>query len=199
MTRETTHSLPAQEKCKDDQRSGVYAGVQDSKEQSIEPAAHFEDLVREHAAALYRYAYWLARDRRQAEDLVQEALLRGWRALPRLRERAAAKAWLFSIVRNEHLRDLGRQPPPAEDVDELELADAGNASAALEMRDALMALPASYAEPLALQVLGGFSCAEIAQMIGATEGATMTRLTRARQALRRIIAPAAGRARKARA
>jgi len=45
----------------------------------------------------------------------------------------------------------------------------------------------SYAEPLALQVLGGFSCAEIADMIGATEGATMTRLTRARQALRRLV------------
>jgi RNA polymerase sigma-70 factor (ECF subfamily) len=58
------------------------------------------------------------------------------------------------------------------------------------MRDALRALPASYAEPLALQVLGGFSCAEIACMIGATEGATMTRLTRARQALKRLIAPA---------
>ena len=58
------------------------------------------------------------------------------------------------------------------------------------MREALLALPESYAEPLALQVLGGFSCAEIAAMLGTTEGATMTRLTRARQALKRLVAPA---------
>jgi RNA polymerase sigma-70 factor, ECF subfamily len=59
-----------------------------------------------------------------------------------------------------------------------------------------MALPSSYAEPLALQVLGGFSCAEIAVMIGTTEGATMTRLTRAPQALRQLVAPPTGRERR---
>jgi len=151
----------------------------------------FEELVRTHAAALFRYAYWLCRDRHQAEDVVQEALLRGWRAFPRLRERAAAKAWLFSIVRNEHYRAIGRNSPPTENIDDLEIPDERHAPADLEMRQALESLPVSYAEPLALQVLGGFTCAEIAQMIGATEGATMTRLTRARQALRRLVAPAA--------
>lgn len=157
----------------------------------------FEELVREHAAALFRYAYWLARDRHQAEDVVQEALLRGWRAFPRLRERAAAKAWLFSIVRNEHLRAAGRKPAATEPLDDI--ADEGTAASGLEMREALMALPAAYAEPLALQALGGFSCAEIAAMIGATEGATMTRLTRARQALRRMIAPPSAKERIGRA
>jgi RNA polymerase sigma-70 factor (ECF subfamily) len=151
----------------------------------------FEELVRVHAAALFRYAYWLCRDREQAEDVVQEALLRGWRAFPQLRDPAAARTWLFSIVRNEHYRAAGRNSPPAENLDDLEIADERSTSRELEMREALMSLPVSYAEPLALQVLGGFSCAEIAQMIGTTEGATMTRLTRARQALRRLVAPAA--------
>jgi RNA polymerase sigma-70 factor (ECF subfamily) len=149
----------------------------------------FEDLVRIHAADLFRYAYWLARDRQQAEDVVQNALLRGWRAFPRLRDRGAAKSWLFSIVRNEYLRALGAASPPAESLDGMELADERQDLFGLEMRDALLALPASYAEPLALQVLGGFSCAEIAQMLGTTEGAAMTRLTRARQALKRLVAP----------
>ena len=149
----------------------------------------FEDLVRTHAADLYRYAYWLARDRHQAEDVVQEALLRGWRAFPRLRDRAAAKAWLFSIVRNEYRRSLGGSDPAAESLDGVEVADERQELFGLEMREALLALPAAYAEPLALQLLGGFSCAEIAHMIGATEGATMTRLTRARQALRRLVEP----------
>lgn len=147
----------------------------------------FEDLVRSHAADLYRYAFWLAREPRQAEDVVQEALLRGWRAFPRLRDRSAAKAWLFSIVRNEFYRAVAKNGPPLESVDELELPDETASQARWEMREALMSLPPSYAEPLALQVLGGFSCAEIAAMLGITKGAAMTRLTRARQALRRLV------------
>jgi RNA polymerase sigma-70 factor (ECF subfamily) len=149
----------------------------------------FEDLVRRHAADLYRYAFWLARERQQAEDVVQEALLRAWGGFPRLRDPTAAKSWMFSIVRNEYFRMKGRNPPMADVVSLDELAAPDTGMAALEMRDALMSLPASYAEPLALQVLGGFSCAEIAGMLGTTEGATMTRLTRARQALRRLVAP----------
>jgi RNA polymerase sigma-70 factor (ECF subfamily) len=149
----------------------------------------FEDAVRAHADDLFRFAYWLTRDRAQAEDVVQEALLRGWRAFPRLRERAAAKAWLFAIVRNEFRRSLGAAGPLAESLDGLEIADERQDLAGLEMREALHALPASYAEPLALQVLGGLDCAEIARTLGTTEGAVMTRLTRARQALKRLIAP----------
>jgi RNA polymerase sigma-70 factor (ECF subfamily) len=147
----------------------------------------FDDLVRAHAADLYRYAFWLARESRQAEDVVQEALLRGWRAFPRLRDPGAAKAWLFSIVRNEFYRSMAKNGPPLENLGDFDLADDTVSHSGVEMREALMTLPASYAEPLALQVLGGFSCAEIAAMLGITEGAAMTRLTRARQALRRLV------------
>ena len=151
----------------------------------------FDELVRAHAGDLYRFAYWLSRDRQQAEDIVQEALLRGWRALPKLREARAAKSWLFSIVRNEHLRLIARNEPQLEsiDADALEIADERAGPFGLEMRDAIMALPVTYAEPLALQVLGGFSCAEIAAMLQTSEGAVMTRLSRARQALKRLVAP----------
>ena len=92
-------------------------------------------------------------------------------------------------MRNEYLRALETSARQPESLDGLDPADERAADPGLEMREALMALPASYAEPLALQVLGGFSCAEIAAMIGTTEGATMTRLTRARQALRHLIEP----------
>jgi RNA polymerase sigma-70 factor (ECF subfamily) len=160
----------------------------------------FEELVRRHASELYRYAFWLSRDRVQAEDIVQEALLRGWRAYPRLRDPAAAKAWLYSIVRNEYLRLIGRTQPAAEviDLEEITAPEPRDTLDELEMREALAALPESYAEPLALQVLGGFSCAEIGRLLGTSEGAAMTRLTRARQALRRLLAPAAARERKGR-
>jgi RNA polymerase sigma-70 factor, ECF subfamily len=156
----------------------------------------FEDLVRLHAAELYRYAYWLARDRSQAEDIVQEALLRGWRAFPRLRAQGAAKTWLFSIVRNEYLRAVEGSLRQPESLEGLDPPDDRPCDGGLEMREALLSLPVSYAEPLALQVLGGFSCAEIAAMLGTTEGATMTRLTRARQALRRVVAPQSAKERK---
>jgi RNA polymerase sigma-70 factor (ECF subfamily) len=156
----------------------------------------FEDLVRAHAADLHRYAFWLTREPRQAEDVVQEALLRGWRAFPRLRDAAAAKAWLFSIVRNEFYRAVAKNGPPLENLDGLDVADETVSQLGVEMRDALMTLPASYAEPLALQVLGGFSCAEIGAMLGISEGAAMTRLTRARQALRRLVTVDATRDRK---
>ena len=149
----------------------------------------FDELVRAHSADLYRFAFWLARDRQLAEDVVQEALIRGWRAFPRLRESRAAKSWLFSIVRNEYRRLIAKNGPQHDsiDADALEIADERPSPFGLEMRDAIMALPGTYAEPLALQVLGGFTCAEIAVMLETSEGAVMTRLTRARQALKRLI------------
>jgi RNA polymerase sigma-70 factor (ECF subfamily) len=51
----------------------------------------FEMLARAQTPGLYRYAYWLCRDRALAEDLVQETLLRAWRSLDSLREEAAAR------------------------------------------------------------------------------------------------------------
>lgn len=151
----------------------------------------FDEAVGAHANGLYRYAYWLARDRQQAEDIVQEALLRGWRGFSGVRDPAAVKSWLFSIVRNEFYRAKGGAPR-FESLDEgaLEVADERASLFGLEMRDALQALPTAYAEPLALQVLGGFTCAEIAAQLDTTEGAVMTRLTRARQSLRRLVQPA---------
>ena len=57
----------------------------------------------------------------------------------------------------------------------------------MAVRSALRQLPASYAEPLVLQVIGGYSCDEIATIIGAKLGAVMTRVFRARQKLRKLL------------
>ncbi|MEO8144505.1 MAG: sigma-70 family RNA polymerase sigma factor [Betaproteobacteria bacterium] len=156
--------------------------------------AGFNEAVRAYAGDLFRYAYWLARNRQQAEDIVQEALLRGWRAHAAIRDRGAVKSWLFSIVKNEFHRATAKDAQRAGgagsiDAADLEIVDERASPFGMELRDALMALPLSYAEPLALQVLGGFSCAEIATMLETTEGAVMTRLTRARQALKRLVLP----------
>jgi RNA polymerase sigma-70 factor (ECF subfamily) len=148
----------------------------------------FEALVRAYSAELYRYAYWLCRDRFGAEDLVQETFARAWGSLSALRDERAAKNWLYTILRNEHARLFERMRLPiAEDEDLDSLADSrlGSAHAAIEMREALHALPPGYREPLLLQVLGGFTCDEIAEMMELSSGAVMTRLSRARLVLRK--------------
>lgn len=145
--------------------------------------------MRAHSSDLFRYAYWLCRDRSRAEDIVQESFARAWKSWDGLRDHAAVKSWLFSIVRHEHLRGFERKALEIDerDVEDLELAADCRMDVAMDVREALAALPASLREPLVMQVLGGFSCAEIAGMLQTTEGAVMTRLTRARQALRRLI------------
>ena len=142
--------------------------------------------MRAYSADLYRFAYWLCRDRHAAEDLVQEACLRGWKSWGDLREPAQAKAWLMTIVRNEYARNLSRKRSHTslDDVDESQLPSMPSFEGGLEAAQVVAMLPLTYREPLLLQVLGGFSCAEIAGMLGTSEGAVMTRLTRARQALR---------------
>ena len=148
----------------------------------------FESLVRAYSAELYRYGYWLCRDRFVAEDLVQETFARAWGARGSLRDERAAKSWLYTILRHEHARLHERKRLDIEDgadLDGLEDQRLNSVSADLEMRQALHALPETYREPLLLQVLGGFTCEEIAKMMNLTTGAVMTRLTRARQVLRR--------------
>lgn len=152
--------------------------------------AGFDRAVESYFGGLYRYAYWLCRNRWQAEDIVQESLLRAWRAWPALREERALKSWLFTIVHREHLRAAARAPRVETDLSVDEPGYDPDPAGSLDMDQALRRLPEDSREALLLQVLGGFSCAEIAQVLGASEGAVMTRLTRARQTLRRRLGAA---------
>lgn len=154
-------------------------------------AQTFEHAVRAYSADLYRYAWWLCRDRHLAEDVVQETFARAWKSWGDLRDASVAKTWLITILRNELARSFSRAKPAA-DIDglaEAELPALPSFEGDVETAQIVRMLPETYREPLLLQVLGGFSCAEIAGMLGTTEGAVMTRLTRARQALRRQFEP----------
>jgi RNA polymerase sigma-70 factor (ECF subfamily) len=148
----------------------------------------FEALVNAYSADLYRFAYWLCRDRARAEDLVQETFLRAWRALAGLREEKAAKGWLLTILRHEHARFYERPLPVLEsdDPDTLSGPEAPSDDDEL-LRRALASLPLGYREPLLLQVLGGYRCEEIAQMLRLAPGTVMTRLFRARRRLRLVL------------
>lgn len=118
---------------------------------------------------------------------MQETFARAWKSWAALRDLAQAKPWLVTILRNELARSFARNRTATDidQIDEAELPAVPSFEAHLETSQMLSLLPETYREPLLLQVLGGFSCAEIAGILDTTEGAVMTRLTRARQALRR--------------
>jgi RNA polymerase sigma-70 factor (ECF subfamily) len=153
----------------------------------------FEALVRSLSGDLFRYGYWLCGDEALAHDLVQETFLRAWRALDSLRETAAAKSWLITILRREHARLYERKTPQFADVDEVDVIDERDAHmpefAGEEnvIRNAIRRLDAKYREPLLLQVLGGFSCEEIARELKITPAAVMTQVFRARQKLKATL------------
>lgn len=161
--------------------------------------ARFEAMIRELSGDLYRFAYWLCGDETLAKDLVQETCLRAWRGFARLRDGEAVKPWLFTILRREHARLYERKRLALVDVDDHEIADAADwadperSGTNQEIREAMLQLPAKYREPLLMQVLGGFTCAEIAAALNQQPGAVMTQLFRARQQLKSLLgANAAG-------
>jgi RNA polymerase sigma-70 factor (ECF subfamily) len=140
---------------------------------------------------LMRFAFWLARDRSVAEDVVQETLIRAWKSREELKDASAARPWLLTIVRREHARLYERKRLPTVDVEDVEaqgdpaLASDGDASLE-DLRRAILKLPDEYREPLVMQVLGGLTTAEIAAELGLTQPAVLTRLFRARNKLREI-------------
>jgi RNA polymerase sigma-70 factor (ECF subfamily) len=150
----------------------------------------FETMVRGYSGDLYRFVYWLCRDRHIAEDVVQETFFRAWRSWYSLRSETAVKSWLFTIARNEYARLYQRKPldiDHEQELEEINIAHESNLDSDLALRQALSELPETYREPLLLQVLAGLSCAEIAKTMKLNEANVMTRLTRARQALRKLV------------
>ena len=149
-------------------------------------------LIEAHSRDLYKYALWLCKDKNMAEDVMQEAFLRAWKSLDSLREAKAAKGWLFTIFRREHARQFERKQFLYTDVESMDtLADArmgyDDRPEAFALRNALKKLPAEYREPLEMQILGGFSCGEIALILGISSSAVMTRLFRARKKMRHYL------------
>lgn len=156
---------------------------------------HFEAMIRALSPELYRYALGLCQNPDQAQDLVQETFLRAWRSQHSLRSAAAARAWLYSILRNEHARLYERQRPEVRDPHTLPEVPAhgyDTSTEAFVLRRALSRLDLEYREPLLLQVIGGFSCKEIGDLLGLKPNTVLTRLFRARKALRAALAPETG-------
>lgn len=150
----------------------------------------FQTLVDAYYTELYHFALGMSHSPDLAEDLVQETFARAWCALHKLKDEQAARAWLYTIIKREHARLYARQRPEIWQPDMLpaiSVEGTDHSTEAFVLHIALSKLSSKYLEPLLLQVLGGFSCAEIGQILGLGDNAVMTRLFRARRKLRSML------------
>lgn len=152
----------------------------------------FDALCAPFRTDLYRFVYWLCRDRTLAEDVLQETLLRAWKSMDTLDDERAVRPWLLTIARRELARTFERKRLPTVDIDTL--ADSSDSALTVseaheveEMRRAILQLDIMYREPLIMQVTLGLTTEEIARQLELTKPAVLTRLFRARQLLRRQL------------
>ncbi|WED23305.1 sigma-70 family RNA polymerase sigma factor [Vibrio sp. JC009] len=150
----------------------------------------YEALVRAYHRDLYRYAYWLCKDKAVAEDLVQETCLRAWKSLDSLQDDKAVKSWLITILRRENARRFERKQLDLVDIDDhhgdTKVSDDSHHQQQW-LQSQIMKLDLDYREPLFLQVIGGFSGDEIGEILGLNKNTVMTRLFRARNQLKELL------------
>jgi RNA polymerase sigma-70 factor (ECF subfamily) len=157
-------------------------------------AQDFEQVFLPHLDAAYNLARWLLRNDHDAEDAVQEAYMRAFKAFARFRG-GDGKAWFMTIVRNvcyttiKKLRSHETPEPFDEEIHqpmtEAEMQDAFRAKANAEsLHRALEKLPDEFREIIVLHDLEGLAYKEIAAVVNIPIGTVMSRLARARGRLR---------------
>lgn len=173
----------------------------------------FVSMIRPHWRSLHAAARRYVHDRQQAEDLVQETLMRAWRNFSATEERAYRKAWLFVILRNivfewqrasasrvrlkivdnAELTEL-LAPEPGEPLARLPALDEQAFRELLDERiaGAFDALDPAHREILVLSVIGELNYREIAEVLDCPAGTVMSRMARARRALRERLSEFAG-------
>jgi RNA polymerase sigma factor (sigma-70 family) len=173
---------------------------------SQEIRARFEAEIMPHLDAAYRFARWLCPAPGEADDVVQDAVLRAFRGFDGLRG-GDPKAWLLTIVRNCHLTALSQRrrrahvplPDEHDQKDGYHMIDSapGPELAAIRhdqdnsLATLLAALSEEHREALVLREIEEMSYAQIAAITHVALGTVMSRLARARAALREQWPPAA--------
>ncbi len=169
----------------------------------------FAEQAMEYAPQLYSAAMRMTRNQADAEDLVQEAYLRGFRSFHTFQEGTNLRAWLFRILTNAYINKYrAKQRRPIEsdlaDVEDLYLyrrigsLEAAAASMSAEdqfmdlftdetVKHALEDLPDNFRLPVILADVEGFHYKEIAEMLDIPIGTVMSRLHRGRKAMQRAL------------
>lgn len=148
------------------------------------------DFFRRYHLAVYRYFLRVVGGVEEAEDLTQEVFLRIVQGLGRYTAQGREESWVFTIARAvqaEHGR-AARQVPPLIPLDEaIHGPRDPRQVVALGVREALDLLPPPERALLVLRELGGLSCEELATVCGVEVGAVRMRISRAREAVRRLL------------
>ncbi len=158
------------------------------------PAPDFEQLVDAHYAALYRFALSLARSEPAAADLTQQTFYLWASRGHQLRDAAKAKSWLFTTLYREFLglhRRESRFPQADLDGETADLpAEGGSIADSIDgatVVAALRQIDEVYRAPLSLFYLEEFSYREIATVLGIPAGTVMSRLSRGKNLLRKLL------------
>ena len=155
----------------------------------------FERVAMAHTEALLRAALRITMERAAVEDMVQETLLRAWRAFDQFERGTNCKAWLFRImlnVSNKNLRKAQARPVLVplngnESSTVIPMHARPPQLTAVEVLSALDALSTEHRLVLILAVVEGFTCKEIAGICSLPIGTVMSRLSRGRAELRKIL------------
>ena len=170
----------------------------------------FYDLVRPHERSIYLAALSIVHNDADAEEVIQETILKAFKAIGRFREEAKFSTWIFQIAINEsrmklrkdrrHLYDSLDEPVKGEeqgdyiprdfaDWREIPSEALDNARLREALTKALASLSPKYRQVLVLRDIEHLNVAETAKVIGISEAAVKTRLLRARLQMRDALAP----------
>jgi RNA polymerase sigma factor (sigma-70 family) len=171
-----------------------------SSSQNSQTFVGFEDLAMPLFDSLYNFARWLAHDSNDAEDLVQETYLKALRSFASFRPGSNFRAWMFQILRNTFLSSCSKLerrmtvaldseddgPELAVDTETPETILINRSNSQL-MQHAIDDLPLHYRETLLLCEVEEMSYQEIAEILSIPIGTVMSRLARARKAVRETV------------
>jgi RNA polymerase sigma-70 factor (ECF subfamily) len=154
----------------------------------------FARLFRSHHVRVYNLARYLVRDATEAEDVTQAAFIRAWHELPKLRDPGAFAAWINRIAHRlaaDRARADTTRPGAAGMVGEEASGPAASvlqAEREQQVHRAIASLPEHHREAVVMHHLEGAPVEEVAEKLGVPLGTVLSRLSRARAALRRKLA-----------
>jgi RNA polymerase sigma-70 factor (ECF subfamily) len=174
-----------------------------SSSQDVELSAGFEELAMPLFDPLYNFSRWLVHNPHDAEDLVQETYLKALRSFASFQAGTNFRAWIFQILRNTFLSSSSRLeqrmtvamdseedgPELAVDTESPETILLNRSNCQLVQR-AIDDLPVHYRETLLLCEVEEMSYQEIAEVLSIPTGTVMSRLARARKAVRKSLCDA---------
>ncbi len=154
----------------------------------------FEMIIRTHSRALFAIAYGILQNREEAEDAVQDALIKAWKSRWRVRDPEKFPAWLATIARyraRDVLRKRRTVPLPATIEEAVEASEpTADADLDRQLHSALAALPELHRSALTLRYFEEMDYQTIENLLGLSNGALRGILGRALASMRRQLRPA---------